>query len=109
MSKGRVGTRDVHHRLPGADLVPVPQRMHLELAVIVAVGQAELEDGDCLVQPGDPRASLPEHLHRDRGIVSVHDEEVTCPDEVLIRVVAGAHLLDRKLEDGRIEPRLADR
>ena len=103
VGEGGVGPGDVHDRLPRASPVPVPEGGHGEVAEVVPVGQAELQDRDGLVGPGDPGLALLEDLDGDHRVPPVVLEHLPRPDEVLIRVVARPHLVDRELEDLRVE------
>ena len=99
--EGVVGTGDEHDRLPRLHLVAVEEGVHLELGPL---DRAELQDRDGLVHPAEEGLLLAEHLHRDAGTVVVGDQDFAGPHEVLIGVIARAHLLDREVEDVRVEP-----
>ena len=95
MRERRVVALDRHHRLPRLDPVAVVERADLEP---VDLG-AELEDRDRLVHPAEPRLVLLEDLHDDVRPPAVPSSVAACVVEVRVRVPAGAHLLDRKVED----------
>ena len=102
MRERRVVALDRHHRLVRLELVAVVERVHRQL--VEAVG-AELEDRDRLVHAAEIRVLLLEDLHHDLRVAAVLEQRRACVVEVRVRVPAGAHLLDRQVEDARVETR----
>ncbi len=102
MRERRVVALDRHHRLVRLELVAVVERVHRQL--VEAVG-AELEDRDRLVHAAEVRVLLLEDLHHDLRVAAVLEQRRACVVEVRVRVPAGAHLLDRQVEDARVETR----
>src|SRR5665213_1533760 len=106
----RVVAFDRHHRLERLDRITVVQRPHGQpvpalapRAVRRVAPAAQLEDRDRLVDPAQHRLIPLEHLHPHARMVGVLFEDLARPLEVDVRVVALAHLLDRQVEDRRVE------
>ena len=97
----RVVPFDLHDGLVRLDAVAVVERAHLELVELVG---AELEDRDRLVHAAEPRVLLLEDLHDDARAPLVAQQRVARVVEVRVGVPAGAHLLDRQVEDLGLEP-----
>jgi len=95
-----VRSLDLEHDLPGRDRVAVVQCAHLEGRPVVA---AELEDRDRLVDAAEERVMLGVDLHGHARRGPVAAQHLARAGEVLVRVVAGPHLLDGQVEDRGVE------
>ena len=101
MGEERVVALDRQHRLPRLDPVAVVERVDGERVPVV---RAELEHGDRLVDPAEHRGLALEDLHHDPRVPAVCEQGRPRVVEVRVGVVPLAHLLDRELEDLRVEP-----
>ncbi len=93
---------DRQHGLVRLEALAVVERVDLER--VEPVG-AELEDGDRLVHAAQIRVALLEDLHQHLRVAAVSQQRRTRVVEVGVGVPARAHLLDREVEDARVEPR----
>ena len=110
MAEQRVVALDRHDRLPRLDLVAVEEGVHLQLAPAghpgaagVAPAAALAQHRDRLVHATEHGAVPLEHLHDDARVVRLRLERRLREDEVRVRVVAVAHLLDGQVEHIRWE------
>src|SRR5207237_9310187 len=95
---------DEQHGLPRLHLFAVVQRVYDEL--VPPLG-AQFENRDRLIDAAQKGVRFAEHLHRDSGAVPGTAQQIARAHEVFVGVIAFAHLVDGKMENGWIEPLLA--
>ena len=98
----RVVALDRHHGLPRLEAVAVAERVDGQAGPVV---RAELEDRERLVHAAEHRLLALEDLHDDPRMAAVVEQRGAGVVEVRVAVVAVSHLLDREVEDRRVETR----